>query len=402
MRAANHHGRGTAKHFTRVRYDAPHTDVTRAGLNRYWTWCGGIVKGSPDGCPRMESDERNYYGERFAVGVAAQNERNRARRQYGRLRTVEQVYENRMTQPEESLLYIGDKEHLGEVSPDVLWSCVVEYVRWEMDYSKRHGEFYRPLSLALNADERGQLHVHERGVYQYKDADGYWRVGQAAALKAAGFPLPDPSAPRDTDNNRKMVWDAARREKWLDIVEAHGFQVEREPEAQRPHMGLEAWQAWQDAMADAQTAQEQAQADAEGIRATARQEASEAVQKAQEKAQGLLDAAGRATVAQKAISDAVGVGLIRRHKREAEDRREQDAAIREREADLKRREAELAAKLEAFDVVQQERVQRLARGKLRQQEERSRGRVQDGDALLAGMPGHSPGVPGHGPQGREG
>lgn len=253
MRATNHHGRGTAKHASRHGYTAPHIDKARSKDNRFWTWCGGVRETDADGaCPGLEGDERLYYSSMFRKGIEAQNEIYRKRRQYGKVRTPDDFYARRVTQPEESLLYIGDKSFRGAVSPDVLWDCVREYVAWEREFSRAHGDFYVPLSLSLHADERGQWHVHERGVYQYADGAGNLRIGQAAALEAAGFPLPDPDADRSVDNNRKMTWDAARREKWLDVVEAHGFQVEREPEEERPHMGLEAWQAWRDSMAEAE------------------------------------------------------------------------------------------------------------------------------------------------------
>lgn len=246
MRATNHHGRGTAKHAGRD-FDlkkAPHIDPARAAQNRYWTW---------NGDPKLEAAERAYYRETFQDALDTQNQLHRQRRQYKRVRDIDQVYENRNTQPEGSLLYIGCKKD-GPIDPDVLWACAAEYRAWEQE---QLGGRYVPLSMAMHVDEKGQIHVEERGVYRYQTEAGQWTVGQAAALEAAGVPLPDPDKPRDTDNNRKMTWDAARREKWLDIVEAHGFTLERTPEQQRPHLGLEAWQAWQDEKAalDAQRAE---------------------------------------------------------------------------------------------------------------------------------------------------
>lgn len=380
MRAANHHGRGTARHASRYGYDAPHVDKSRSKGNRFWTWCGGNVLGV-GGCPGMEEAELSFYRKRFTDGVEARNERYRARRQSGRVRTVEQVYRNRVTQPEESLLYIGDKGSRGQVPPDVLWACFQEYLAWECECSRKHAEFYRPLSAALHVDERGQWHVHERGVYQYQDADGEWQVGQAAALEAAGFPLPDPDADRSADNNRKMVWDAARREKWLDIVEAHGFAIEREPEAERPHMGLEAWQAWQDSMAEAEAVA--------GRTAVALQEA----QEAQEAAQADREAARASRASREAIADAIGTGMLRRRKRETEGRRE-------READLARREADVAAREAALGLVGKAMYERQLEAEWRRQAERSQERAMDGERMLGGMGVDHPDVPGRGPKGR--
>lgn len=382
MRATNHHGRGTARHVSRTGYDAPHIDKTRSHGNRFWTWCGCSTLGGWGGCPAMEDVERRFYREQFGGSIEKQNERYRARRQYKKLRTADQVYDNRMTQPEESLLYIGDKSFRGAVSPDVLWECFREYLAWEWEYSRTHGQFYRPLSAGMHVDERGQVHVHERGVYQYQDADGDWRIGQAAALEAAGFPLPDPDADRSAENNRKAVWDAARREAWLDIVEAHGYQVEREPEEGRPHMGLEVWQAWQDSMAEADAVA--------GRAAVALQEA----QEARREAQAEREAVRAVKTAQGAIADAIGTGMLRRKRREAEGRRE-------READLVRREADVAAKEAALGRVGKAMYERQLEAERRRQAERSQGRAMDGDGLLDSMGPAPLDVPGHGPQGRE-
>lgn len=389
MRATNHHGRGTAKHASRHGYTAPHIDKARSKDNRFWTWCGGVRETDADGaCPGLEGDERLYYSSMFRKGIEAQNEIYRKRRQYGKVRTPDDFYARRVTQPEESLLYIGDKSFRGAVSPDVLWDCVREYVAWEREFSRAHGDFYVPLSLSLHADERGQWHVHERGVYQYADGAGNLRIGQAAALEAAGFPLPDPDADRSVDNNRKMTWDAARREKWLDVVAAHGFQVEREPEEARPHMGLEAWQAWRDSMAEAEAVA--------GRAAVALQEA----QEARREAQAEREAVRAVKTAQGAIADAIGTGILRRKRREAEARQDREDALKRQEAELVRREADVAAREAALDVVGRDMLRRRQEAQQRRQEGRARARVADGDRMLDSMGPAPLDVPDRGPEGR--
>lgn len=267
MRVTNHHGRGSARHAGRT-FDlnlAPHIDQTKTPDNKYWT----CYKNIDD----LEDAERTYYRNRFAGGIEAQNDKYRARRQYARVREVESVYDNRMTSPEGSLLYIGDKTARDAVTPDQLWKCAMRYAAWEMQYSKAHGEFYRVLTLAMHVDERGQIHVEERGVYQHQDAAGNWYAGQAAALEAAGFPLPEPEEERSRENNRKMTWDALRREKWIAIVE-------KEPEQRRSHPSLEVWLAQQEAA----ELLEQAKERAGEITAEADRKAAETLQEAQEEA----------------------------------------------------------------------------------------------------------------------
>lgn len=282
MRAANHHGRGTAKHAGR-NFDlgkADHIDPTKTKDNRYWSIYHGETTGE-----RLEADEMRYYRKRFSAAAEAQNEKYRKNRQHSRIRTTDDWYRDRVRQPEGSLLYIGDKSNRRDVPPDVLWACASRYIRWEQDYSKAHGGFYEPLSFALHVDERGQWHVEERGVYQYRNAEGDWMVGQNAALEAAGFVLPEPGQKLSRTNNRKMTWDAVRRKKWLDIVEEAGFTIERQPKEGDLHLPLEAWQA----LKDAQMAQE---AEFERQREEMRQEAeraAEALQEAQEEAKSLRE-----------------------------------------------------------------------------------------------------------------
>lgn len=261
MRATNHHGRGTARHVSRKGFDAPHIDRAKAKDNIYWTWDSKASHDAPD----VEMSELRYYRQSYQPGLDEQNSKHKVRRQYARIRTIEDVYHARNTQPEESLLYIGNRDNLTDVSTGALWRCVADYVNWEKAYSKAHGDFYKPLSLALHADEQGQIHVHERGVYQHKDDAGNWQIGQARALEAAGIPLPHPSKPRDKYNNRKQSWDAVRRKKWIDIVESYGFAIEREPEASRPHLPLEAWQALQEQTAEIDIERRQMTAEADKI-----------------------------------------------------------------------------------------------------------------------------------------
>lgn len=251
MRATNHHGRGTARHNRHKDFASPHIDKKRTKYNILWALGEKPQRGNS---LDIEAAERRYYEQTFTESLEAQNARHIKSRHKERVRTMDDIY-RKIKPPEESLLYIGNKKYRGDVDIDTLWECVVEYIEWEMDYSKQHGNFYQVLSLALHANEKGQIHVHERGVYQYQSADG-WKLEQVTALKKAGFPLPEPEALRDNENNRKAVWDAGRREKWIDIIESHGYQIEREPEEDRPHMGLEAWQALQDAKRDLQEAQE--------------------------------------------------------------------------------------------------------------------------------------------------
>lgn len=149
-----------------------------------------------------------------------------------------------------------------------------------------------------------------------------------------------------------------------------------------------------------QEAQERGERDAEGIRASARQEAATAIQAARTEAQAIRASARAGTVARQAISDAVGVGVVRRRKRDAEARQAQEAELARREADVARREAEVADQVAALDFINRERVQRQAEALRRKREARNAERTADGDRLLDGMGVAPAGVLDRGPKGR--
>lgn len=246
MRAANHHGKGGAIHPSR-RFDlekADHIDAEKAKMNIYWTWNHGRVKNEGGKAAVDFREAEIAYYENFEAHRRRQNEKNKAagnsKRDKG---SAEEVYKSRNSQPEGSLLYIGCKDNRADVDPAVLWACFEEYREWEKEASVG---FYVPLTAALHVDERGQWHVEERGIYQYKDSEGNLAIGQVEALRQAGFELPNPDEPRSKGNNYKMTWDSLRRDKWHDIAEAHGFDIIREPNKHGEHLPLEQWQQVQD------------------------------------------------------------------------------------------------------------------------------------------------------------
>lgn len=236
VRASSHNGRfGSAKHNGRD-FDlskAEHVKPSMTEHNRYWSW----DKGPCDGCGLAES-ELSYYEQMFSDSLAKQNEKHLSRRQNNRTRTMDQVIKTRQKCPEESILQIGNMKD--GVSAGQLVKCYNEYLKWQNQWSKAHGEPFKILDAAVHLDESSP-HVHQRRVWQYKDVDGTWHIGQNKALAAAGVPLPDPSKKEGPKNNRKMTFDAMAREQWISICEKHGFQIERTPLPNQSHLPKEAF-----------------------------------------------------------------------------------------------------------------------------------------------------------------
>ena len=234
MKASMHNGRqGSGKHndrsfldgmsaFDRAR-QAPHIAPWDTGKNLTWRvghkgWVHG--KGGD-----VEAAERAYYKKAYSAAQEAKNARYRSQRHPERCRSTDDLYTGKLTRPEEQILQIGSKDE--QVSPEVFRACVQDYIKELNDWNKAHGRHMQILSVSIHFDETTP-HAHIRRVWEHDSKDGR-TLGQDKALEAAGVPLPDPGKAKGRHNNRKMVFDAAMREKWLDICEAHGLQIDREP-----------------------------------------------------------------------------------------------------------------------------------------------------------------------------
>ena len=234
MKASMHNGReGSGRHNDRTFLQgkseqerqemAPHIDAARTTDNMTWrVGRKGWHKGTGGD---IEAAERDYYRRRYGAAQEAKNARYKAQRHPERCRSTDDLYTGKLTRPEEQILQIGSKDE--QVSPEVFRACVKDYIKELNDWNKAHGRHMQILSVAVHFDETTP-HAHIRRVWEYDSKDGR-ALGQDKALQAAGVPLPDPGKTKGRHNNRKMTFDAQMRDKWLDICEAHGLQIDREP-----------------------------------------------------------------------------------------------------------------------------------------------------------------------------
>lgn len=234
MKASMHNGReGSGRHNDRTFLQgkseqerqemAPHIDAARTADNVTWRiGRKGWHKGTGGD---IEAAERDYYRRRYGAAQEAKNARYKAQRHPERCKTTDDLYTGRLTRPEEQILQIGSKDE--QVDPEVFRACVQDYIKELNAWNKSHGRHMQILSVAIHFDETSP-HTHIRRVWEYDSKDGR-ALGQDKALQAAGVPLPDPSKAKGRHNNRKMTFDAQMRDKWLDICEAHGLQIDREP-----------------------------------------------------------------------------------------------------------------------------------------------------------------------------
>lgn len=279
LRVSQHSGRsGSAKHndrsFLADRSDewrqehAPHIDTTRTGENVVWTW---------NGQTDIETSERTWYEQEYQQAQDATNARYVREGHADRCKTSDDLYNGRLTRPEEMILQVG--KQADNIDPAEFAQAVDRYLDKLDEWDTAHGGHMHILSIALHVDESSP-HLHIRRVWDYRDRDGLTRLGQARALEAAGVPLPDPTKPTGRYNNRKMSFDSMARGWWQECCHQQGWDIETEARPGMRHKDKRDCIRDQIA-AEIDTARQEATA-ADRIRQDATRQAEDARQRAQE------------------------------------------------------------------------------------------------------------------------
>lgn len=233
MRVTKRSGRqGSARHNDRsfLRGDngelAPHIDRERTAEN--------TVAGMK-GYDTLEEAELAFYQKRYSAALEATNERYLAQRHPEKCRTIEDMYYSKKTCPQETILQIGGK--CESVTAEQLKEIHRDYLGKINEWNQAHGNHMRLISISVHTDE-ATPHIHQRQVYESRDAAGNPVLKQNQALKDAGIPLPDPSKPEGRYNNRMMTVEQAHRQLWIDTCREHGLEIESEPRPSRRHLDV--------------------------------------------------------------------------------------------------------------------------------------------------------------------
>ena len=236
MKLTRHNGRAgkngayNPKHNDR-RFDvanSEHIDMERTRQNIYWDCYTGLSSAltrerGGENDYSFEKIERIYYYEHYADHVQAQNERNEKNRHTERNRTVDDLFTNNKTCPEESIYQIGTVEE--SVPGELLTEIAVEFFA-EME--ERFGSHVHILDWALHLDE-GTPHIHERHVFDCENRYGELCPQQEKALEELGVSLPDPDKKKGRNNNRKQTFDAECRKMLFRICAKHSLHLQTEP-----------------------------------------------------------------------------------------------------------------------------------------------------------------------------
>ena len=250
------HGVFKVKHNDRTYQEEP-----RKTNNRYWHI-------SKDKTMTFEQAEMDFYERHFSKSLAKQNAKYEKKRNYSRMKSMEDYYTNKRTCPEETLFYIGK---MGNSAPGSdLWTIVQEQLAWEQKTFPQA----KILDFALHTDEGGAPHIHSRKVWIAHDEDGNEIVSQEQALAEMGVQAPNPGKKVDRYNNAKQTYSKAVRDHFMALCKQHGYEIIEEPK-EPGKSGLTHFQYI------LQDTQEQA----EQILRNAKQEAREILKDANEKTQ---------------------------------------------------------------------------------------------------------------------
>lgn len=280
-KASLHKGKlGTEKHnerdFDYEREDG-HIDSTRTHMNVVKSFCPG------------DGSELTFYEERYRASLDVQNEKYAKKRNYDRIRTMEEVYQTRQKRPTEEILQFSKNGGI-EIPKDVYDVIVETYIQKLTDWSEQHGNHFHVLKYATHYDEPcGMTHTHVRTIWDYKDENGNVAIGQEEGMRQAGLEIPDmqkyqediakaeahrnkaetyvtewksnkpavysDKAAYDSEmkkytsgiaianryNNRSITWTAKQREMWEDTLEEFGYDCDRMRALKRKHQSTQEW-----------------------------------------------------------------------------------------------------------------------------------------------------------------
>lgn len=241
MRATTHRGRthadGTvfsAKHNDRnfETENAEHIDAERTSQNV--TKMYNIVENcNPE---TFDEHEIQFYTAHFSAWLDAQNERHKRKGNYKRIKTMDDVRKNKNYCPEEVIFQIGKVGNT--VDRETMIAVHDAFIQWHMQQYPQ----CVILDSAGHFDETTG-HFQDRFVWITHDEHGNETIGQEQALSEMGYELPKPDKKMSRYNNRKILYTAEVREKFIQICEEYGLEIEREPkEKSKTGLTLTAYQ----------------------------------------------------------------------------------------------------------------------------------------------------------------
>lgn len=215
MKATLHIGKGSVKHNDRNfnLNNAKHIDQTRQSENFY-------INRYLDETITFDECERRYYQENYLQWLEAQNEKYRKRRQYGYIRSIDDLRKAEKTQAKEIILQIGNKNN--HTDKEALFKCIHQF---NEEFNKRYGTNAHILDIAIHNDE-ATPHAHIRFICDYTDKDGVKKIGTDKALRQLGIKQPKENEKADRYNNALQTFTEQIRFIWNAIIKGNGIELD--------------------------------------------------------------------------------------------------------------------------------------------------------------------------------
>lgn len=205
-----------------------HIDTSRSEQNYYIAFNmenpAKALKVNPERFD-LRDIELGFYKKHFGAHLEQTNAKYVKNRHKERVRTIEDIYTNPRTCPQETILQVGKD---GNYRNEKLFRRMVhEYCTI---YNEQYSRNSMIIDCAIHADETS-LHAHVRRVFYVQDQDGNLELAQNKALEQLGYDLPLPEQKRSKYNNRLQTFTDDLREFWYQTIEKHdkSIKIEREP-----------------------------------------------------------------------------------------------------------------------------------------------------------------------------
>ena len=187
-----------------------------------------------------------FYKNIYSDGIDAQNQRNIKAGHPKRNKTVQDIFHDKRTCPDEFIFQIGDADvqEKWDLPTKRKMKKIMIKAAFDTCKASSKGHYgFNIIDLAYHVDELGGAHVHVRGTYcaSYR---GHWVPRQRLALEQAGFMRPYPEESLSRYNNPKITFTNYLRDTFLEkvreLIATNNLDVEvqniRHPEIPDKHL----------------------------------------------------------------------------------------------------------------------------------------------------------------------
>lgn len=174
----------------------------------------------------FDEHEHNVYQSLFSQSLDAQNQRHIDKRNFNRVRTIDDYRSAPRSCPEEVIMQIGTKDDRDKITRGTLARALNG---WLSDMQQKYGSNVHLLDVAIHVDEPGGIHAHVRWVYSKHGKDGL-EVSESGALSELGIERPNLDVPSGKYNNSKMTFTQDFRNMWIARIQEAGIDIDTVPE----------------------------------------------------------------------------------------------------------------------------------------------------------------------------